>query len=174
MGTRVVSVLLFVVVTFCCDSAISNEERYEFTSEVGQRILVVRDQASREYSVTIEDVTSVRSSCDEKTYRVCLVTESMSVVVPMRPAAEESGWAVGESRFWVEGTIGDLRWFGRRFDDVYVIGGRRDFATGVRVFRLLFSYSEGLLAYQEIVPTGVSPLFVASSLPSLGHANVGE
>jgi hypothetical protein len=116
------------------------------------------------------------SPCDMRIYRICFTESNLdglrALAVPMRPPAPGATWSVNRARYRLEGVLPNLPWLGRDFKDVYAIAIRADLRTGIRRFRALFSYSEGLLAFQDL--SEASYWFVASQLPSLGHSVVAE
>jgi len=174
MGSKTAIAVIIGSSLLCCGDSARNEETYSLTSMGGQRIVIAKNLPAREYSITIADVTVRSSACDEEHNRICLSTDSLDLVAPIIPPEANSSWEVKRARFWLEAIVGSLRLLGHTFKDVYVIRGRRDLDTGTRGFRFYFSYADGLLAYQELMNAGASPLFITSDLPSLGHASVPD
>lgn len=167
MATRRCLAILGMAILACIRSAYADEQRYVFTSVVGQSKVITKKQAQTPvYSIETGDVTVETDSCGERNYRICFLVPNFAVVMPKDPPAQGTAWTVDGEEFRVIGVIENLEWLGRTIADVFVIGVKRRPGLGNRHFRLLFSYSEGLLAFQE--EPGI--LFVAGDLPSLGHS----
>jgi len=167
MATRACITILAMTLLCSLSTASAEEGRYVFTSLVGQDVIIsAKDAKPKAYSVEIGDVTKTTEACDEHVFRVCLVEDYLAVAMPKDPPAPGMVWSVSGAEFRVLSDVGEIKWLGRSIDGVFAVSVERHFGSKVRRFKLLFSYSGGLLAFQEA--PGMP--FVAGDLPSWGHS----
>lgn len=122
--------------------------------------------------MTVGDVTSRVASCDERTNLLCFSNRSLTIAIPRRHLASNSSWTESGSSFEVIAYLEKVRLLGMDLDGLYVIEAQRDARPPVDLkrhrFRILFSYSQGLIAFGEIEEESETVLYFAERLPSVG------
>lgn len=174
---------LILLAFFCVPSSVvaqASEDganrKWAFQSVWGYSAFEIREIGEgNQFAVRQNDVTVMVDSCANERFSLCILSTPMNIAIPKAGIQQGDSWTYGDAAFRVKGRSFSLRIFGRTIPDVYIIDVTVTYSlidtqvhTPEQKFELIFSNSDGLVAFTRIVNGERGSLLLSADAVFLG------